>query len=53
MNSFIAIVLVVALIMVSFVSIGFTVAYGIRKLFSLRHKEFDVLSFFEDKEKDR
>lgn len=55
MNSFIAIVLAVVLIMVSFVSISFTVASFIRWLCrKVTHKDdFDVLTFFDEKEKDR
>lgn len=55
MNSFIEIVLVVVLIAVSLISISFTVAHLIRWVHrKVTHKdEFDVLTFFDEKEKDR
>jgi hypothetical protein len=55
MNSFIGIVFVVVLIAVSLISISFTVAHLIGWIYrKVTHKDdFDVLVFFEDKEKDR
>lgn len=43
----------VILLMFAIVGISCTVAYIVGKIFKTFNNDFDVLSFFEDKEKDR
>lgn len=53
MSDILLIFLAVILSMFAIVGISCTVAFIVGKIYKLFYEEFDPLTFFEDKEKDR